>query len=236
MGLIFHDPYELSHHGIRGMKWGIQNGPPYPLGESDHSPAERKIGSDSKGSSRIPLRDSSLKKLSAKEKLKDSLNAVNPYYASEAGKMNCLSCSLAGTLRRLGYDAKAKPWTEGVYDQTVDGFTNLFEEKDVRFVDSSWFNSYDRAKKVISEAYGTDDAVGLCTVYWKGFDDGHAFCWQFKNGDLSFMDFQSGENNVDYFSAIADSGKPEDDVGLVRINEDTPIDMERLSEYVDIKS
>lgn len=33
---------ELSHHGIDGQKWGVQNGPPYPLNPSDYSYAERK--------------------------------------------------------------------------------------------------------------------------------------------------------------------------------------------------
>lgn len=35
---------ELYHHGIKGQKWGKKNGPPYPLGASDHSSAERKEG------------------------------------------------------------------------------------------------------------------------------------------------------------------------------------------------
>lgn len=34
----------LSHHGILGQKWGKKNGPPYPLGASDHSASERKAG------------------------------------------------------------------------------------------------------------------------------------------------------------------------------------------------
>lgn len=34
----------LTHHGIKGQKWGIKNGPPYPLGASDHSASERKAG------------------------------------------------------------------------------------------------------------------------------------------------------------------------------------------------
>lgn len=34
----------LMHHGILGMKWGVQNGPPYPLGASDHSASEKKAG------------------------------------------------------------------------------------------------------------------------------------------------------------------------------------------------
>ena len=34
----------LAHHGILGMKWGIKNGPPYPLGVEDHNASERKAG------------------------------------------------------------------------------------------------------------------------------------------------------------------------------------------------
>lgn len=34
----------LAHHGILGMEWGKKNGPPYPLGASDHSAAEKKAG------------------------------------------------------------------------------------------------------------------------------------------------------------------------------------------------
>lgn len=34
----------LQHHGILGQKWGKSNGPPYPLGASDHSASEKKAG------------------------------------------------------------------------------------------------------------------------------------------------------------------------------------------------
>ena len=32
----------LAHHGIKKMKWGVRNGPPYPLSPSAHSAAEKK--------------------------------------------------------------------------------------------------------------------------------------------------------------------------------------------------
>lgn len=34
--------YSLKHHGITKQKWGVRNGPPYPLKESQKSAAERK--------------------------------------------------------------------------------------------------------------------------------------------------------------------------------------------------
>lgn len=33
---------ELKHHGILNQKWGVRNGPPYPLRGGDYSPSEKK--------------------------------------------------------------------------------------------------------------------------------------------------------------------------------------------------
>ena len=43
----------LSHHGILNQKWGVRNGPPYPLGGGDYSPSEKKAikGQRRKGNS-----------------------------------------------------------------------------------------------------------------------------------------------------------------------------------------
>lgn len=32
---------ELQHHGILGQKWGVRNGPPYPLGGGDYTSSEK---------------------------------------------------------------------------------------------------------------------------------------------------------------------------------------------------
>ena len=34
----------LCHHGIKGQKHGVRNGPPYPLQPGDHSASEKKAG------------------------------------------------------------------------------------------------------------------------------------------------------------------------------------------------
>ena len=36
------DAAYLMHHGIKGQKWGVENGPPYPLSFKDYSKAEKR--------------------------------------------------------------------------------------------------------------------------------------------------------------------------------------------------
>lgn len=41
---------ELHHHGILKQKWGVRNGPPYPLRGGDYTPAQRKAISNKRKS------------------------------------------------------------------------------------------------------------------------------------------------------------------------------------------
>lgn len=71
---------DIYHHGILGMHWGKQNGPPYPLGASDHSASEKKAGwrkslgnSDKKAVRNVAVKKKNNKQNSnVKSKRKDS--------------------------------------------------------------------------------------------------------------------------------------------------------------------
>lgn len=39
----------LAHHGIKGQKWGVRNGPPYPLDASSKARADKSSGNTAKG-------------------------------------------------------------------------------------------------------------------------------------------------------------------------------------------
>lgn len=59
---------DIQHHGILGMRWGRKNGPPYPLGSSDHSASEKKAGwKKSLNTKKLQNEDGSLTKKRKKE-------------------------------------------------------------------------------------------------------------------------------------------------------------------------
>lgn len=43
----------LAHFGIQKMKWGIRNGPPYPLKDSQRSASEKRANPESKSSKQM---------------------------------------------------------------------------------------------------------------------------------------------------------------------------------------
>jgi len=79
----------LVHHGIKGQKWGVQNGPPYPLDESDLSSAERKANTgEVSGNSRSLVRNKSVSEMSD-----DELRKVTQRLRLENDYINALNAS-----------------------------------------------------------------------------------------------------------------------------------------------
>ena len=59
-GVVFKpnlDDYFLEHHGIKGQKWGVKNGPPYPLDSSKSTGSKLKKSSGKKSPSKTKSKD-----------------------------------------------------------------------------------------------------------------------------------------------------------------------------------
>lgn len=156
----------LSHHGIPGQKWGIQNGPPYPLKSEVNrqvrmSRYNREVTSaKSIKASREALgkagAELSLKNLPRKNKatspLEDAKVVNNSKEDNKARKFNCQNCSMAFELRRRGYDVMARAKLSG--SNTGDlakhfqgGKTQTIKasEEAVRYLKHSTPEKYDKA-------------------------------------------------------------------------------------------
>lgn len=92
----------LEHHQILGAKWGVMNGPPYPLGSGDHSSSEKKaaeaagikVGSDSgKGS----IDNVKKKKTDAQNKVKKAKKEMTP----EERREKALEAARSGDKKKI---------------------------------------------------------------------------------------------------------------------------------------
>ena len=68
----------LAHHGIKGQKWGVSNGPPYPLKSGQKSYSEKKA------SKKKSVKDEITKKVSkAKAAIKQKTEEVKGKYTQK---------------------------------------------------------------------------------------------------------------------------------------------------------
>lgn len=193
----------LYHHGIKGQKWGVRNGPPYPLGVSQkrgyQAPFSKRFGIKKRSTKTIPsskvvgprLRDQ-FKRIN--ESQEQSLKKANPLRGTQEGRENCSSCVIAGHMRQLGYDATAKV-VRPPFPSTLNSIlTDSFPDVKVKSTNSKEFGvSPDKAADVLRKQFG-DNASGI-VGYTNRDGDGHVFNWTIKHGSVSFADYQKGWND-----------------------------------------
>ena len=194
---------ELFHHGIKGQRWGVRHGPPYPLKASQKGGYQgirsrlrgaSKTSNDSRPALKATgprLRDQFER---VNESQEQSLKKANPIRKTKEGRENCSSCVIAGHMRRLGYDATAKA-VHSPFPPTLDSMlTDSFPGVKVKSKNAKEFGaSPDKAADVLRKQFG-DNASGI-VGYTNRDGEGHVFNWSIKNGTVSFADYQQGWND-----------------------------------------
>lgn len=114
---------ELRHYGIKGQKWGVRRGPPYPLEADDFRSRMRKrnkpdynyrtpVGRDVL--KRYPAEKiSSLKRLEHPLREEDLRRINHPKNSEPGHAYNCPKCAAAFEMMCRGYDVQANPAQHG---------------------------------------------------------------------------------------------------------------------------
>lgn len=181
----FYDDY-IAHHGILGMKWGKQNGPPYPLGSGDHSKSERSAGwKKSLGGGRNEEMYDRKKKFKAANKV-----ATVPKKKDRHERAADASSRDAEDLRKHGYKEEADA-VQKVSDQqrakskTANNVSKDFNssekvklnEKELK----KWYNNKDNErpeqylKKYEDEFDNTEKGKKLYNALSKEYDEAFGF-------------------------------------------------------------
>lgn len=247
----------IKHHGIKGQKWGQRNGPPYPLNAGAHSAAEKranpKLGgvSTSKASSTKQQTTEDTKNFvgsgnvgslgfNAKKapcSMEEDAKAVNPNFdpwdPSLDYSMNCTSCVMAYSLRRMGLDVEAKACPDGRYlDEMPEYFGKCLDREHSKHITFNMTKngSEDLRHKIEEQCLQLckDDknGVGFIEVSSpKGW--GHVFNWEKTNsGKIAFIDAQTNHVNdstIDrYFKILARGKHLQTDTYVSRLDNSVP--------------
>lgn len=169
------------------------------------------------------------------ETVEDSLKNANPHRGDPKYQNNCTNCAIAGVLRMLGYDVRAKD--TGGRGANVNGkveflFKNV-PEKNVKDGRATTFaKSPDDAARLLKKWFG-DNAAGVVGVKWKGREDGHAFSWMIKDGNVRFLDFQNGSDDQSVRMSHWAFMDPDGILSVSRLDNLREFNMTNASEYLE---
>lgn len=199
----------IAHHGRKGQKWGVMNGPPYPLDRKAIASSQYYVGgrransrkTDASGEYKESGTDTTFRLKTRRTSREEDLGAANPLrFSKNYSWMNCTCCATAYDLRRRGYDVIAgDPFPDGVSDDSEltkfykgikpsDSFFHKYQKSTPR--ETSSMNSYAIAKwmrkEILDQGYGARGMILLDTVNFS-----HAFNYENNKGVVKFLDAQT---------------------------------------------
>lgn len=151
---LFHSDDEFEHSGIKGQKWGVRHGPPYPLAKevnqqvrmsTTHKKAyEARPENMGKKATKIRAEDEVKETLDTLDKkpkgvkysLSTDLALVNPrkQTGDYSGRVfNCQNCATAFEMRERGYDVQARRRDDG---SNVGNITHSFKGGKLTSIDA----------------------------------------------------------------------------------------------------
>ncbi len=125
----------------------------------------------------------------------ENVRATNPNFSSGLMlQINCQKCVPTYEMRMRGYDVQARPTFDLDNDSFAQDWDKVFDN--AKF--ESGFAGSGKADVIrLMKSFG-DGARGEVVVVWKT-GESHVFVAENRNGDIHFLDPQSGELDVEYY-------------------------------------
>lgn len=164
----------LEHHGVKGQKWGVRNGPPYPISNSSGSNTKKNVKTEA------------ITESVAKSKASKVHNEVQKYAnGGPAGNQNCQLCTWSMEMQFRGEDMLPRPvYSPRDIELTLNGYEVVKNP-----VKKSVKDKNDVEKQVLDAG---DGARFYTHVNWKDSTGGHEFITMNIGGKVYVVDGQAG--------------------------------------------
>jgi len=195
----YHRYSELYHHGIKGQKWGVRNGPPYPL--------DRKSGSINGGGSigyKVErTKTSKFNRIEEDITFEENLSKVNPHHGeSREYDYNCVNDSITA-VSRICYNMDVEAL--GSDSQSMyEAVNECFNKPPCLSISVDGLSSeeiHNRVDKNIKKRFSDGD-VGAIDISGRPHPltnetDGHCFNWRIENDEVKYFDSQPNPQMLD---------------------------------------
>lgn len=202
----FHSGY-LEHHGILGQKWGVKNGPPYPLDQSGKSSSEKSLDK------RLTLSDNQKKILKTIVKTAGIVGIGAAAYYCLRGRSSSIITNILPRMGSAGpeIEKQAKDIikrelkdTDIVLNKGMELYkANVDKNFDVKKVDDVIYSSYDQLDR-IAYRYGLRNWRGNKDRYEAVFKATEDLIGPSKEEAQKIFDKVFNENQ-DFRDRLADS-------------------------------